>query len=1131
MAAANSHEDRFNCELKHCKSMKKKWNCTGESYCARNRILRIMKLSLFFVMVLTFQLSAVTSWSQNEKLTLKMENASIIEVLNSIENQTGLNFFYQNEQLSGVAPVNVDANDETVKEVLTAILSKSNLDFRIIDRHVVIFPSDKGKEEALVIQQDELTIRGKVTDSDGEPVPGVTVQIKGTQTGTITDMNGDYFIKVPDNAVALVFSFVGMKTKQVMLDGNTVVDVTMQESIVGLDEVVVVGYGTQQKKDLTGSVASVSDEEIASLAVPSVSDALQGKAAGVQVITTGAPGSDATIRIRGIGTINENDPLLVIDGVPTMSGLNLINKDDIESIEILKDASATAIYGSRGANGVVMITTKRGKSGQSNIDVKYTYSAQEATNMLDMLDASQFAALHNEMMANAGREQNPDFSDPSSLGVGTDWQDELFHIAPMHNVSVSYSGGNETASYYVSGNFLDQKGIVMNTGFKRYNLQFNSDSKVFENVRFGNSLTLTHDNKYSGDYNIGSTLRALPTQPVYNEDGSYAGPVGRPEWVGDIRNPIGTASIIDNRTKGYNVIGSVFAEIEIFDGLKFKSTGGLEANFWYDRTWSPAYDWDPTPEEDSYLYQSSNRNVTWLWDNILTYKETFNRVHDLTVMLGTSAQENRFDFMNGAIKEFASSKTQQLDSGNDEQEVGGNASEWSLMSYMGRINYDFSDKYLVTATVRRDGSSRFGSGNKWGIFPSGSVAWRVSEENFFNNVHFVDDLKLRAGIGYTGNQEIGNYAFASNLSVIKYNFNNSLVPAVVPVVMPNPNVQWESQQQINVGFDATILDQRMNITVDAYQKNTSDMLVPMSVPISTGYSDVVVPSINAGEMENKGIELTVRSRNIEGDFTWDTDFNISYNENKVTSLNDSVPMASGYLGFDFQPARIAEGHAVREFYGYVTDGIFQNQQEVEDHAVQIPGNDPYNRTSAGDIRFKDLNSDGVIDDGDRTYLGNPSPDLIFSMNNKFSWHGFDFSIFIQGVQGNEILNANRIWSEGMAVAVNQTSATLNRWQQEGDMTDIPRAVFNDPNKNTRASDRWIEDGSYLRVKNIVFGYNLPNRWIERFGMQRARVYFSGSNIYTFTNYEGVDPEVGADGIDNGLYPVTRTLSFGVNVTF
>ncbi len=1107
--------------------MKKKSFGTGHQSHVLKQFLRVMKLSLLFLIVATFHLSA-SVYSQNEILTIKMEKVSVKEVLSLIESQTDLTFFYQEEQLASAPSVSINETEQSVDVILARVFENSPLDFRIVDKHVVIFPAAKSE---ITIQPQGKTVTGTVVDVNGEPIPGASIVVKGTTTGTISDMDGKFTLAgVPQDAV-LQFSFVGMRAQEVVVGSRGTIDIRMEEETIGLEEVVAVGYGTLQKRDLTGSVSSVSSDEIASLAVPSVSDALQGKAAGVQVISTGTPGSDATIRIRGIGTINNNDPLLVIDGIPTLSGLNLLNKDDIQSIQILKDASATAIYGSRGANGVVIITTKRGKSNQSNINVKYTYSSQEATDMLDMLNASEFAALHNDMMTNAGREKNPDFSDPASLGKGTDWQDELFEVTPMHNVSVSYSGGNEKTSSYVSGNFLDQKGIVMNTGYKRYNLQFNSDAQVFDNVKFGNSLTLTYDYKYRGDYNIGSTLRALPTQPVYNEDGTYAGPVGRPEWVGDIRNPIGSASVIDNSTKGYNVIGSIFTEINVFEGLKFKSTAGLEAKFWYNRTWSPAYDWQPTPQEDSELYQSSNRSITWLWDNILTYKRTFSDVHELTVMAGTSAQENRFDFMDGSIKEFASDKTQQFNSGNDVQRLGGNASEWSLMSYMGRVNYGFSDKYLVTATVRRDGSSRFGSGNKWGIFPSGSVAWRISEENFFKSIDFVDDLKLRAGIGYTGNQEIGNYTFASNLNVIKYNFNNSVTPAVMSVVMPNPDVQWESQLQFNIGFDATILKQRLNITVDAYQKNTSDMLVPMSVPISTGYSDVIVPSVNAGEMENKGLELTVSSRNIKGHFTWDTDFNISYNENKVTTLNDSVPIATGYLGFDFQPSRIAEGHAVNEFYGYVTDGIFQNQQEVDNHAVQMPGNDPYNRTSAGDIRFKDLNSDGVINDADRTYLGNPSPDFIFSMNNKFTWRGFDLSIFLQGVLGNEILNANRIWSEGMAVAVNQSASTQDRWQQEGDVTDMPRAVFNDPNKNTRASDRWIEDGSYLRIKNILFGYNLPKQWIERFGMNGARLYFSGSNIYTFTNYKGVDPEVGVDGIDNGLYPVTRTLSFGVNITF
>ncbi len=867
------------------------------------------------------------------------------------------------------------------------------------------------------------------------------------------------------------------------------------------------------------------------LPLASIGDAMQGKAAGVQVITSGTPGTDPTFRIRGTGTINDNDPLLVIDGVPTSSGLNQINTDDVETIQILKDASATAIYGARGANGVIIITTKNGSSGKGQINFNAFYGVQEATGMVDVLNAGEFAALHNDMMLNGGMELNPANADPESLGEGTDWLGALFRTAPLQNYSLSYSGGSDKSSYYVSGNYFDQKGIVDNTGFKRISFKFNSKSQVTDRLKFGNMLTLNHDNKYSGSYSILNTLRALPTQPIYNPDGSYAGPEERPAWDGDITNPIGQADIIENTTLGYNLIGSIYAEIEIMKGLLFRTTGGLQANFWQNRTWSPKYDWKPTPQEQSYLGQSSNNSITWNWDNTLTYSTSFNGIHQLTLLAGTSAQENRFSFINGSIQEFASDLTQQLDNGLSQKEIGGNGSEWALMSYMARANYSYKDKYLATATIRRDGSSRFGTNNKWGTFPSASIAWRISEEEFFQTVGFIDYLKLRTGYGVTGNQQIGNYSFASALTTIKYNFNNNPVNAVVPYIMPNPNVQWESQKQFNIGFDATILDQIISLTVDLYHKKTEDMLVPMAVPILTGYSDVYVPYINAGEIVNKGIEITVTSHNFRDRFKWDTDFNISINRNEVTSLNDTIPLPRGSVGFNQNLARIEPGYPVDVFYGFVSDGIFQNQEEVEAHALQVPGEDPYNRTSAGDISFVDLNSDGIIDDADRTYIGNPNPDFIFSLNNRFDYKGFDLNIFLQGVVGNDIYNANRIWNEGMAVAYNQTAETLKRWTVPGSETAVPRAVFNDPNKNTRPSNRFIEDGSYLRIKNIIFGYTLPESILGKIRISSARVYISGTNLWTFTKYKGFDPEVGVNGIDLSIYPVTRTISVGVNIGF
>ena len=980
-------------------------------------------------------------------------------------------------------------------------------------------------------QQDGRTITGIVSDLNGNPVPGVTIIIKGTSQGTTTDAVGAYQLQNVSDESFLVFSFIGMTSLEEDVTGRTIINVILEEDAVGLEEVVAIGYGSLKKKDLTGSVASVGTDDVASLPLASIGDAMQGKAAGVQVITSGTPGNDPTFRIRGTGTINDNNPLLVIDGVPTSSGLNQINSDDVESIQVLKDASATAIYGARGANGVIIITTKTGSSGRGRINFNAYYGVQEATGMVDVLNAGEFASLHNDMMLNGGMELNPAYANPESLGKGTDWLGALFRTAPIQNYSLSYSGGSDKSSYYVSGNYFDQQGIVDNTGFKKISFKFNSKNQVTDRVKFGNMITLNHDNKYSGSYNILNTLRALPTQAIYNPDGSYSGPEERPAWDGDITNPIGQATIIENTTLGYNLLGSIYAEIEIIEGLVFRTTGGLAANFWQNRTWSPKYEWKPTPQEQSYLGESSNNSITWNWDNTLTYNTSFNDIHRLTVLLGTSAQENTFSYINGSIQEFASDRTQQLDNGLSQKEIGGNGSEWSLMSYMARANYVYKDKYLATATVRRDGSSRFGTNNKWGTFPSGSLAWRVSEEDFFQAVGFVDYLKVRAGYGVTGNQQIGNYSFASALTTIKYNFNNNPVNAVVPYIMPNPNVQWESQKQFNIGFDATILDQIISLTLDLYHKNTEDMLVPMAVPILTGYSDIYVPFINAGEIVNKGIEVTVTSHNFKGRFKWDTDFNISINRNEVTSLNDTIPLPRGSVGFNQNLARIEPGYPVDVFYGFVSDGIFQSQEEVEAHALQVPGEDPYNRTSAGDIRFVDLNSDGIIDDEDRTYIGNPNPDFIFSLNNRFEYMGFDLNIFLQGVVGNDIYNANRIWNEGMAVAYNQTTETLKRWTSPGSETTVPRAVFNDPNKNTRPSNRFIEDGSYLRIKNVILGYTLPKSVLAKIRISSARIYISGTNLFTFTNYKGFDPEVGMNGIDLSTYPVTRTISMGVNIGF
>lgn len=984
---------------------------------------------------------------------------------------------------------------------------------------------------SFLVKAQEIPVSGRVLSTEADrPLAGVSVQVRGSQSGISTDEAGNFRLnaRVGDT---LDFSFVGYDNQFRIVPASGPVNISLQPVATALEDVVVVGYGTQRRRDLTGSVSSVRGKEMESLPVANVGEALQGRAAGVQIVSSGAPGSNVTIRVRGTGTINNSDPLLVVDGVPVDIPLNNINPDDIDRIEVLKDASAAAIYGSRGANGVVLVTTKRGVNGKNSLQFKSFVGTQRATDMVDMLTARQFASLHNEMMANNGRAQNPAFADPGTLGAGTNWLDAMFRTAPMQSYTLSYAGGNGKSNYYVSGNVFDQQGIVINTGYRRYTVQFNMESRVFDWLKFGNNLTLTHDIKSSGSYDIRNAMSALPTQPIFNADGTYAGPVGQPSWVGDVANPVGKATLNKNTTRGYNILGNIYGELSLLRGLKFKSTAGIQASFWDSRNWAPKYNWAPIPQPNSYLAQSYNKALTWLWDNYFTYEKRWTD-HQLTLMAGSSAQASRYDGMNGSIQQFASDATQQLNNGTLLPTVGGTANEWALLSFMTRANYSYKNRYLLTATLRRDGSSRFGKDNRYGTFPSASVAWRISEEEFFKPSYLISDLKLRAGYGITGNQNIGNYSFASVLQTVQYNFNGNAATAIVPLMIPNPGIRWEKVEQANLGIDASMFGNRVQVTLDGYIKNTNDMLVPMSVPISTGYSDIVVPSINLGKVQNRGIELSINTENIRGAFTWNTSFNVSYNQNRILKLNDTIPLYTGSIGLN-QNLSIQHpgGYPINTFYGFVTNGIFQSPKDVEDYAVQVPGADPNNRTSPGDIRFRDLNNDGKIDDDDRTFLGNPNPRFLFAMNNSFAWKGFDLSIFLQGITGNHIFNANRIYQEGMAVAVNQTTAVLDRWTGPNTSNSMPRAVFNDPNKNTRVSDRFVEDGSYLRIKNITFGYTLSPRLAARMKMQSARLYLSGQNLLTFTRYTGFDPEVPANGIDLNVYPVTRTISAGINISF
>ena len=971
----------------------------------------------------------------------------------------------------------------------------------------------------------QITVQGVVKDQTGETVIGASVMEKGTTNGTITGIDGDFSLNMSPNGT-LVVSFVGYKTQEVQVKGQKQLQVVLSEDAEMLDEVVVIGYGPMKKSDLTGAVSSIGNKDIKDSPVSNLGQAIQGKISGVQIVDAGKPGDNVSIKIRGLGSINNCDPLVVIDGVPTDLGLSSLNMADVERLDVLKDASATAIYGSRGANGVVMITTKRGTEGKGKLAVSANYSFQNATNVPSLLNAAQYAELSNDMMVNSGRNPNPEWANPSELGAGTDWMDELLRTGVMQNYTVSYSGGNEKSHYYVSGGFLDQSGIVKSVNYRRFTFQSNSDAQVLKWLKFSNNITFSADTKKSGSYNIGDALKALPIYPVKNEDGSWSGPDGNSEWYGSTRNPIGPTELNKSQTDGYNFLANLTAELTFTKWLKFKSTFGYDAKFWFIDNFTPKYNWKPTPTEETSRYKSDNKSFTYLWDNYFLFDHTFAEKHRVGLMAGMSAQWNTNDYLNAQKNVFMFDNVHEMDNGEEMYAIGGNETEWALLSYMARVNYSYEDRYLLTATIRRDGSSRFGKKHRWGTFPSVSVAWRASQEKWFPKNDYINDLKVRAGYGVTGSQaSVGNYSYLAsyNTSVYPFGISSGNQTALVSSTLANPYIHWEEVAQTNIGFDASLFNSRVMFSFDAYLKETRDMLVKASIPITSGFEDTTTTYTNAGKVRNQGIEMSLHTINLTGELGWETNLTATYNKNKIKDLNSDVPYYINQINNSYV-TMLAKDYPINVFYGYITDGIFQNQSEVNTHAVQ-PGAEP------GDIRFRDLNNDGVINDSDRTVIGNPNPSWLFSMNNSLSYKGFELSVFLQGIAGNKIYNANNIDNTGMAAAYNQTTDVLKRWQGEGTSNSMPRAVFGDPNQNTRVSDRFVENGSYLRLKNITLSYTFPKQWLQKAQIENARLSLSCENVATITGYSGFDPEVGINGIDQNRYPISRTFSLGLNFNF
>jgi TonB-linked SusC/RagA family outer membrane protein len=1007
------------------------------------------------------------------------------------------------------------------------------------------------------LPSDPITVAGTVTDAEDQPLVGVNVTVKGTTTGTVTDVQGRFSLAVPDEKAVLAFSFIGYVTEEVAVGNRTQLNVRLVADIQSLSEVVVVGYGTQQRRDVTGSVASVKEAEIKAVPVTGVDQALQGRAPGVQVIqNSGAPGGSVSVRVRGVGTVGNSEPLYVVDGVPFINSagngtnaadnssnvniLNTLNPNDVVSIDVLKDASATAIYGARGANGVVIITTKRGQAGKPVVNFDSYYGVQGVAKRVDLLDAAEFAELNNDVLTNGGKKTNPDFANPAALGAGTDWLDEIFRPAPIQSYNLAASGGNDKTQFAISGGYFRQDGIIIGSDFKRYSVRLNLDSKLSDKIRIGNSLSIsrTEQRAVTTDEDTKSGLvflamNQLPTLPVYR-DGSYAGPEGPIEYVGDKSNPVGRALEIDNFLNRNRLLGSVYGEWDILEGLRFRTNLGLDVLFRTNSAFEPDYQWGGIRHSPATVEERASNELIWLAENTLTYTRNFGGKHALTALVGTTAQNSASQGLVARDARYPYNSVQSLNIGSGTYGAESSRDSWSLLSYIGRVNYAFADKYLFTGTVRVDGSSRFGASNRYGVFPSGSVAWRISQEGFMQHLPAVSDLKLRASYGATGNQEIGLYGYATLLRGDQnYVFNDQITVGVGPTTLPNPGVRWESVKQANVGVDLALFNDRVSLTADVFDKTTTGMLLGIPIALSSGYRSA--SAVNAGRVQNQGLELGLNTRNLAGgSLTWNTDFNITFIKNKVLDLSVGRPISGGDIDFNQTITRTQAGQPIGTFYGYVTDGIFGSADEVKAHATQQPG------TAPGDIRFRDLNGDGIINDDDRTFIGSPIPKFTFGLTNNLAFKGFDLSVFLSGVYGNDVFNANRIFNEQMSGAFNQTTETLNRWrspEQPGN-GKMPRAVWDDPNINARTSDRYVEDGSYLRIRNLTLGYTLPQALTGTLRMSRLRVYASAQNLHTFTRYKGFDPEVGPyrgnslqNGVNNGTYPVARVLLAGLNVSF
>jgi len=1098
------------------------------------KLWKIMRLTVVFLVAIALHVNA-RSYSQN--VTLNVAGITLKEAFIRIEEQTSYSFFINQGLLEKASRVDLTLNDASIVEAMEQCMKGQLLTYNIKDGIIYIKESKKRRQP--VRADTTVDVSGRVTDVNGG-LYGVSIVVQGTTRGTITDPDGSYSISgVPADAV-LVFSFIGMKTQMIRISGRQIIDVVMEEETLGLEELVVIGYGQMKKSDLTGSVASVTAEDLMAYPTSQALQALQGRAAGLHVqATNGDPGSAYKIRIRGASSVNSSsDPLIVVDGFP---GAFMPASEDIESVEILKDASATAIYGSRGANGVILITTRSGVAGQTRIEFNTSYSTQNVIKKLDLLHTPDFVDYINDM--SPGKMPDIDYPD-------TDWQDEVFQQGAVQNYQLSLSGGSDQARYYISGILYDQKGVVLDSRFKRYSILSSVDLEISKNLKAGVQLLASRNLKdgtvtqeWSGGAGqtgvISATILSEPTIPVYNEDGTYT----TSKLTGLERdNPVAIAkeTVIDNVSD--NLQANFFGEYQITRNLKFRSTFGAQSTSSRDGNYLPSSMFGGR-SVNGRGYINSSRSTDIINENYFTFDKEINDVHDFSLMAGYSYQWFRSEFWHAQSENYISDAFSywNLGGGSVAKAPSSTLIESTLASFYGRVNYRLFDRYLVTFNARYDGSSRFAKNNKWAFFPSGAIAWNIAQESFMEGVPQISQLKLRASYGMTGNQAIGPYQSLALLGTLpSVVINNTVVNAVVPQSVANDNLTWESTVQTDVGVDLGLFGQRISLTADYYHKKTSDLLFSMPLPKYSGYSSMLK---NIGAILNEGFEFNLSTVNVEGDFTWVTDINVSRNRNEILELPDGkdifVNVSPGHLVGINNSQVLREGHPMGQFFGYVYDGVYQEGDDF------LPGGG-FEQVAGGekfrDINGKDANGaltglpDGQLNADDRAIIGDPNPDFTWGLNNTFRYKGFDLNIFFQGSQGNDLYSFMLLEMELMSGYNNSTVRALDRWTPTHTDTDVPAASTS---RSKKSSSRFVYDGSYIRMKNISLGYTLPESFIRGAGMSFARIYVSGQNLLTITDYPGYDPEVswfGATsninlGLDYGSYPNAKSVTIGAQVRF